>query len=34
MDLKKQINEISCVFEGFDGKGAIYISGLYPASNQ
>ena len=26
-------SDIDCVFEGFGGKGRIYISGLYPASN-
>jgi hypothetical protein len=32
-DIKKQLGEISCVFEGFDGKGAIYISGIKPAKS-
>ena len=31
--IKKQLAEITCVFEGLDGKGAIYISGIQPAKS-
>ena len=29
----KQLHDITCVFEGFDGVGAIYISGITGAKN-
>jgi hypothetical protein len=29
----KQLHDINCVFEGFDGIGAIYISGITGAKN-
>ena len=32
-EIKKQLAEITCVFEGLDGKGAIYISGIQPAKS-
>ncbi len=29
----KQLHDVNCVFEGFDGVGAIYISGITGAKN-
>lgn len=31
--MQKQLHDINCVFEGFDGVGAIYISGITGAKN-
>jgi hypothetical protein len=31
--MQKQLHDVNCVFEGFDGVGAIYISGITGAKN-
>lgn len=31
--MMKQLHDITCVFEGLDGAGAIYISGITGAKN-
>ncbi len=31
--MQKQLHDISCVFEGLDGVGGIYISGITGAKN-
>lgn len=32
-NIQKQLQDISCVFEGFGGVGAIYVSGITGAKN-